>query len=614
MGTNGADMTHNAHVAEGTRASWQRWLLTLLAMSTLVFGFFGQWRYERMEHPDRAPDAIALAYHTLQLFIVHGPHLEGDIPWQLHVGRLSGAALVFAAGLVAVLLFFRQESLGIRLRMPWHKDHVVICGLGDLGMRLALDGRRRGKFVVAIEQNAESANVDLARATGIFVLQGDAQDARLLQRARVDRAALVIASCRADTTNVAVAAKIGQVLPATRRRAPPVCRVLFRDPKLSDLFADASLFPAGQADSPRDAGNEYRVKFRNLDLHDTAARQALRKYPLDFQPIRKDDDLTVRLVVAGFGAMGRCLVRHAARIGHFANESTHHRPLKITIIDRNVQSKLSAFKAQYQHFDKICDVHYHDADPEGDGFIHELDLLSRDDVGKKKELTTYVVCLEHNEQSADSENLRIGVPLSRLTKERPAQTLIYLSSRNGFGTLFSDGARGAGLSSRLHAFGMLEDIYTWETLLDESEDSVARVLHEKYRSDQQKHGATDDANPDWDRLPENLRDSNRQAADHIPVKLRALGYHDEPLQPNKESIQRFTDEGVFLLSQMEHARWCAERWLDGWDYALATDRSKKLNKNLRPWDKLDLSERNKDPEQVHTIVHALRMIGLGIYR
>jgi hypothetical protein len=161
---------------------------------------------------------------------------------------------------------------------------------------------------------------------------------------------------------------------------------------------------------------------------------------------------------------------------------------------------------------------------------------------------------------------------------------------------------------------MVEDVYSWNTLLNESEDRLARALHERFQVEQRRRDVPDDENPDWDHLPENLRDSNRQAADHIPIKLRALGYHEEPLQSGKERIHRFTDDEVFLLSQIEHARWCAERWLDGWDYAPETDRPKKLNENLRPWNELEPTEQRKDPEQINAIVDVLHQVGRGVYR
>ena len=156
-------MQHNATASADFRSSWYQWTLAVLVVATLAFGARGYWLYEHTTHPELPPEAPSIAYHTLQLLIAHAPHLDRHIPdveidiepapiargpymgvplpWQLHVGRFCGVAVLFTAGMIAFLKFFREEMLLFRLRWPWRWGHVVICGLGDMGLRLALDGR-----------------------------------------------------------------------------------------------------------------------------------------------------------------------------------------------------------------------------------------------------------------------------------------------------------------------------------------------------------------------------------------------------------------------------------------------------------------------------------------
>jgi hypothetical protein len=258
-------------------------------------------------------------------------------------------------------------------------------------------------------------------------------------------------------------------------------------------------------------------------------------------------------------------------------------------------------------------VRFQQADRAASSFIDTLDQFSHDNA-EQKELFTFAMCFEKDQVADDAENLRIGIELSHRAKRDEVQILIYQSTRCGFGAIFPAGAKGAGLSPHLHAFGMLEDIFTWDTLLRESEDRLARTLHEKYREERRKEGALDAENPEWETLPENLKESNRCAADHIPIKLRALGYHYEPLQPGKDPIDRFTDDEILLLAQMEHLRWYAERWLDGWEYGPDSIPEKKINRCLVKWDRLLPKDQKKDPEQINTISRALNEIGCVIYR
>ena len=78
-------------------SSWGLWATGVIAVTAFGFGFAGMWKYERTAHPANSVDMLSVVYHTLQLFILHAPHLENPIPWQLHIGRLLGAVPVFSS-------------------------------------------------------------------------------------------------------------------------------------------------------------------------------------------------------------------------------------------------------------------------------------------------------------------------------------------------------------------------------------------------------------------------------------------------------------------------------------------------------------------------------------
>jgi hypothetical protein len=445
---------------------------------------------------------------------MHGQHLEEPIPRALNLGRFFGFAFFILLATSGIVMLLPHGVLRFRLNLPWRHNHVVVCGLGDLGLRLALDGRRRRKFVVAIESEPLPAAIEEARHSGVLVIDGDARELRTLRRARVERAAFVIAACRADETNIAIAAHVGQALPPTlARNEPLVCRLLLRDPQLRKLLTDESLFPMAKGARPGDRVENYHLNFNDLNLYETAARQCLRKYPLDFQPIRKDDDTLVHLIVVGFGPMGEALALHAGRIGHFANEvAPRKRRLRITVVD-GADEAASAF-CKRTKIDEVCEWHFHKADRGAPDFVKTLDSLDRN-AADAKCLVTYAICIEKGPAAEDAENLRVGIELSRLQIDLPARILIDQGTRRGLAALFPDHARGSGLSPRLHAFGMVEDIFNWDEILHESEDQLAQAIHRDYQEQRRKQGHAVSKHPDWVRLPEYLKDSNRRAADHI---------------------------------------------------------------------------------------------------
>jgi len=319
-------------------SSWGWWATGVIAVAAFGFGFAGMWEYERAASPTRGVDFLSLIYHTLQLFILHGPHLDRPVPWQLHVGRLLGAVPLCVAAVMAFLKVFPDEWNLMMLRLPWTRGHVVICGLGDIGQRLAHEGRLRKKRIVAIEKSCPPSKRQLMRDQGVLVLVGDATEDAQLGAAQVGRADFVIASCEDDQTNAAIAAMVGKVLgSASSRSVPLVCRALIGNPHIRQLLSRHPLF----SDPLR-----YRVNFSDLDRHAVAARQAFRLYPLDFQPIRQHDDTVVRLIVIGFGNAGQSLALHAAQIGHFANEVGKGMRLRLTIVD-STDALFEEFKARY---------------------------------------------------------------------------------------------------------------------------------------------------------------------------------------------------------------------------------------------------------------------------
>jgi hypothetical protein len=511
-------------------------------------------------------------------------------------------------------------------------EHVVICGLGELGLRLALEGRRRGKPVVAIERHEESAAIERARSSGVVVIEGDARNEAVLRRARVDQAEFVVAACGDDETNVAVAVLVGRSLPpALECRHPLVCRLLLTDYELRPLLADESLFPVASRVVGAPGHSMYKINFGDLNLHDVAARQCLRTHLLDFIPVRKVDQTVVHLIVIGFGPMGQSLALHAARIGHFANSVGGDLRLRITVVDDPLREEaeigVKNFQRQFSQMDAICDFRFSAIDSETPALdlVDKLDQLSRDSATPDS-LVTYAVCLEKitepenqstpaKQQVADNrENFRIGMALARLTINRPVQTLIYQSTCDGFAAILPNEGRGAGVNQRLHAFGMKENIFNWDVLLHESEDRLARAVHMEFQQQRRNEGVPDCKNPDWDQLEEDRKESNRHAADHIPIKLRALGYHNESIRSGIPCIEWFTEAEVVLLAEMEHLRWCAERRLAGWRYGPQKDLTKKEHPCLVPWNELPPQERKKDPEQILAIPRILRTIGQGIYR
>jgi hypothetical protein len=145
--------------------------------------------------------------------------------------------------------------------------------------------------------------------------------------------------------------------------------------------------------------------------------------------------------------------------------------------------------------------------------------------------------------------------------------------------------------------------------LDEH-DMVARKIHDTWYEGNQRRvdeaiagGDKQNANElsskttfkKWLLLTEEQKDVNRRAADHIEVKIRAVGL--DPTQPDlREAWQNLSDEQLDMLSRMEHERWAAPLWLNGYRPGTRDDAA-HTHPNLVPFDELDQSTKDYDTEQ-----------------
>ena len=113
-------------------------------------------------------------------------------------------AAMFTAGLVDRLLGPRLVGMvGPRTRP--HAGHVIVVGLGQVGLRLCQELLRLGTPVTGVERNPSAPHLRIARTLGIPVVVGHGGDRAVLERLRLRRAVALAAVGSDDLDNIAVA-------------------------------------------------------------------------------------------------------------------------------------------------------------------------------------------------------------------------------------------------------------------------------------------------------------------------------------------------------------------------------------------------------------------------
>jgi Trk K+ transport system NAD-binding subunit len=98
----------------------------------------------------------------------------------------------------------RRELWQVSLARTFH-NHVIVCGLGRVGLRVATHLIEAGYEVVVIQRNWQDAPVQRALRMNIPVIAGDATEAETLEQAGIHNARAIIAVVNNDLTNMEIA-------------------------------------------------------------------------------------------------------------------------------------------------------------------------------------------------------------------------------------------------------------------------------------------------------------------------------------------------------------------------------------------------------------------------
>lgn len=153
---------------------------------------------------------------------------------------VTSIATLFA--LITDLLFSRRviEALG-RGRVTRMRGHVVVVGLGAVGLRVVEDLIRYEVAVVVIERDEDNRHLAHARDLGIPIIVGDATRARTLESANVAQASAVAVLTSADLTNLEGGLSVRDYLAGQGRDIPIVMRIF--DRRLGRVIEESFAFP-----------------------------------------------------------------------------------------------------------------------------------------------------------------------------------------------------------------------------------------------------------------------------------------------------------------------------------------------------------------------------------
>lgn len=551
-------------------------LIVFAAVVSLVLGYIGFVEHAELKGYNRS--VLDVLYLDWQLFTMESGGVEGPVPWQLEVARILAPLTAASAVFRIFVEFLRNRWRGLKLALA--RNHVIICGLGRRGLQLAEECRRQGHGVVVIESNSHAGGLPVARDAGILLVTGDATHQAILRSAHVERARSLIAVCGNDGVNIEIALRSKEILDEVDSHVHGrrlCCLVQVMDFTFATMFKDHPLL--------RETGKRFSVSIFNS--YENSARLLLRDHPLDREFIGPDDPRQIRLVLFGLGQMGESLLIQAAKICHVANGKR----LTVTIVDHSAEVRRRGLYVRYPQLDNVCDVEFVHAECDDSLTLRRVAEIARDPAV----MCSIAICFDN-----DSRNAQYALSVRRHVERDSVPVYVRINQESGLASLFAPSTNG----ENMYCFGSTYSSCSWEMVEGDGLDNLARMIHEDYVAKQRGRGVkSSPSTEDWDHLSPELRDSNRQQADHIPVKLRALGYPVRRIAELKEAPEIPADL-VETLARMEHARWNAERYLAGWTLG-EKDVKRRRSPYLVPYDELPDEIKGYDVDAVMNIPRLL---------
>ncbi len=535
-----------------------------------------------------APDADALGlgfWDKLYLLPdVYSFGLGNDVAAvdaKIQAARFLGPGVAAASFFQASAVLFREQIDDWRLRRL--RGHVVVCGSGEKGGRIAVDFCRQGRPTVLVDHDPAARWLAAAKRAGAFVVVGDAADTEVLARAGARRAADLVAITGSDSRNVEITTTVRQV--HLRGDRPLQCTVHLLDGELCNLL---------RLEEVRSVGRGVRTDFMNVFqrgarfwLHEADPfGQELEELP--HIVIVGVDELSIEVVVA--------LLQQSAAV-----EIPFFAP-RVTLVAPEASDQLAQLRLDHPHLLRAGELAAIDVDP------RRVNDSTRDvltELFAAGGVTSVFVC-----EADESVALATALTVQRLLGSRPAPVHVRTDIEGGLAHLLERSSRDGGPT--LGGFGLYDRTCTAAAIDGGTAEVLARMIHLDYQRRRRSGTAVDAMGVDWDDLPDEARQSNRSAATQIVTGLASVGCSIVPLYHWDDREFALSEDQIDDLARSEHERWMAERQAAGWQWGAARDDAARRNPLLVAWDELSDTDRLYNREAARALPSLLARAGFAI--
>jgi len=570
--------------------NYEWWIVLLLGLTAYILAIIGFNIMYMQAGVER--NIFDLAFQSIRLFGMKFPTgFQSPLPWQLEVARWMAPGVIIYTAAKAILYFVQREYKSFQL--SYKKDRIIVTSLNEKSRFLIKDLLKNGEKVVVLAGIIDSRKLDEVEKEGAVIVEGDITNKKFLDNIGAQKAKYFVFLEEDDETNISNAISVyNYLVEFAKDKKQTIFTHVADDIKLSELM-ELKFFEKYLEKNEANNNCEIRV----FSMNERTTRILFKAYSPDVFTMIKPDSEQVRVAVFGSGKLAQSMVIRLARLGHYANRQK----LKITLFHDGD----SMVKKLLQNFPEIRDL------IEFENINAPLELFDIDAFNKLQREqpfnAVYLLC------ENDSLSSNILKKLIKNDAEKLINVVLALMNPEGILSKWYDVHAIANI--RLNKFNVIEESFTKWSIISEKMDDLAKLAHASYLPPVRERNPEKASHKEWEFLGIDFKNQNREQADHLDVKVRALGCKIVPEDSIEEEFIIDEKSGIFeILAETEHNRWAGHMILSGWKLGDKRDDENKIHSDLIPYEKLSEEVKQYDRDTVLNMPVLLEKLGLKLVK
>lgn len=547
--------------------------------------------------------------NTMALFALNTPDSYAKSNIFLLLSTLFIASAIFSA---ALFTFFQEFVNRYIAKKIIKNNHIAVFGLGEIN-RAFLNSDFKDNQVVIIEENSKNTFIDEFRQEGFGVIIGDVLSSKQLELLNYETMDHAIIALGDDRINIELAIKIIEAIKRLGVESPTRLVVHIQNNELKEIFHQEFVLPSTE--------NKLKIDIKTFSFYEECSKDLFdNKNIIPIEYIKTNNEF--KSVILGDGKLASSMIKDILLLSNFPNKNKH----TISLISKKAKDFYEQIKLQtFYDENKFPSVKFEiiEKDYKKISFYTQKIFLDKD-------LVNIFVCYDDEEI-----NLNLSLELNNkiFLRNSSLKTQVYFAMFKEY-SLSKEINSNDKFFGRFFTFGNQENIFSKDKLIDDDNYKIAKMIHNGYGDEFKKDVLTslENLNQKWfnsTKFSDKL--SNIAQSKHINVKLQALGLKKVKLKGEENDVNKLLEsnrktfdevmipllkevdldhekikiasleldkfwsdkeyEVLYMpnkyetlfekLVEMEHERWNAYHYLNGWDYSQNKDKSLKLHDCLK---------------------------------